>query len=783
MNSNDEILVAEPIHFLHEQRAEFPDGFETEPHNIRKQILQAGNEVEEIDHNFESFEYQIRLLQEEQRILSKEASKYPDEETIRAKRKELERKIDAEMIERQKLNLEARRLHRQLNGVSDQREELTAEIKEAQNRINLLTAKYDSIKSEPLVLEVENEKIEIELRRLRGKLSDTECQIKHLMDKQSNLQRSNTNIADESIILVDKNAKLQERTTGVIDKFDTAKRNLQELSEEEIRLRKSITEVKMKMSDFVAERRQILESSKQVVKHGGTTRKIIRQELKKTIHLKETIQHLEVNQKTQKEELELLKKKLASKQDIEEREKLATQITQLSQEIIARNEFADEEMKCVQQLMKDEAKLFNELENQTRGLSDLHRVFNMKSHEVSQRKWYLRKAQLHHTQIQRDLKLQRFHLSSHRKTLLSLQRQLSKLGKLYKTINVERNECLTLINLAQQTMLTIEEKNSFYENELSILQSGLAHKLDQLDEVRQTMQGIKRDSISIRGKISKQTHLNHELQASIRWLRTCIDQLNRAVANEEAKIGKVQVQLKEVNSKRDKLKSRLKNLQIEIKLHQDTKSELEAKKKKSKEVLSSKRRELSLLLSDKRSETRSVEVLERKSRQKREIEEELRKGKVQIEEAQNTLQILEVIADIPSPNNSNNRLRFLEGADPSMEELLKQEERLLSDFSKKETELQYNQSVLNIVEKLVTEMETRKEESSKERLTLMKNINSAYSDNHKKGIEMKAACAELRMNILHSEVLKSELKEFHTKDCSNERYSGDQKGPSRKPQL
>ncbi|VDN97195.1 unnamed protein product [Rodentolepis nana] len=662
------------------------------------------------------------------------------------------------MIERQKLNLEARRLRRQLNSVSEQREELVTELKEAQNEINFLTAKYDSIKTEPLELEVENEKIEIELRRLSGLISDTEYQIKDLVKKKLKLESSNTNITDASIILVDKNATLRDTTLGVIDKLDTAKRKLQELSEEEIRLRKSITEVEMKRTTFEAERRQILESSKQAVKRGGTTRKIIKQGLKKTTHLQETIKRLEANQKTQKEELELLKKESASKRCIEEREKLARQIAQLSEEIIARNEFADEETKYIQQLMKDEAKLFSELENKARGLSDLHRIFNMKSREVSQRKWYLQKAQLHRTQVQRDLKLQQFHLSAHRKTLLSLQRQLSHLGKLYKTINVERNGCLIQITLAQQTILTTGEKNCFHENELDILKSGLANKLDQLDEVRQRMQGIKRDSISIREELSKQTHLNRELQTSIKWLQTSIDQLKRAVANEEAKIGQTQTSLKEVNSKRDKLKSRLKNLQMEIRLHQATDRELEVKKKNLKEALSSKERELSLLLSDKRSETRSIEVLERKGVQKRKIEEELRKDKDQIAKAKSALQILEIIADVPSPNNSNNRLRFLEGSDPSMEALLKKEERLLSDFSKKETELQNNQLVLNIVDNLVTEMEDKKKESSKESLTLMKNVNSAYSENYKKGVEMKAACAELRMNMLYSEVLKTELK-------------------------
>lgn len=71
--------------------------------------------------------------------------------------------------------------------------------------------------------------------------------------------------------------------------------------------------------------------------------------------------------------------------------------------------------------MKDKIKILNEIDAHKRGLFDLHQIFIVKTFEVSQKKQYLRKAQLHHTQVKRDLKLQQFHLNDHRKTLLSLQ--------------------------------------------------------------------------------------------------------------------------------------------------------------------------------------------------------------------------------------------------------------------------------------------------------------------------------------------------------------------------
>ncbi|KAM3172588.1 hypothetical protein ACTXT7_014218 [Hymenolepis weldensis] len=49
-------------------------------------------------------------------------------------------------------------------------------------------------------------------------------------------------------------------------------------------------------------------------------------------------------------------------------------------------------------------------------------------------------------------------------------------------------------------------------------------------------------------------------------------------------------------------------------------------------------------------------------------------------------------------------------------------------------------------------------EPNEKSLKLVKGINSAFRESYKKEIEMRAACAELRMNILYSEVLKNELK-------------------------
>lgn len=62
------------------RRNEFPDGFESEADNLRKQILRAYNDVMAADHNVESLTYQIAALEEEMKPLAKEAAKFPTAE-------------------------------------------------------------------------------------------------------------------------------------------------------------------------------------------------------------------------------------------------------------------------------------------------------------------------------------------------------------------------------------------------------------------------------------------------------------------------------------------------------------------------------------------------------------------------------------------------------------------------------------------------------------------------------------------------------------------------------
>ncbi|CDS39607.1 coiled coil domain containing protein 146 [Echinococcus multilocularis] len=733
------------------RRNEFPDGFESEADNLRKQILRAYNDVMAADHNVESLTYQIAALEEEMKPLAKEAAKFPTAETLKSRRKEMEHAVDTEMIERKKYSLESRRLHRQLNDVSECRDQLANQLAECQKSVDSLTIEFNSVQSKPQEVMQEIIRLEGVLSALKDVLFKSEDEIKELTEMQSRLEKSKADVEAETMDL-----------TTLSEKLSTARHQCQELNDEEIQLNGAITKMKADVNHMAEEKRRYLESTNRVVKSGAVTRKLIRRGEKKMRHLEETIKYLEETKKVQAAELELMKK-AASKRDMKERKKLRTQISQMTGALLAQNDYAEHEKEEIRVLMKEATKLLVEIDAQKRGVTNLHRLVEAKSCETSQKKRYLRKTQLHYAQVKRDLKLQQFHLNDYRKTLLSLQRQLQNLGKLYKAISVERNECLTMINLAQQKKLMIEEKCYLYSNEVAILQSSLSNKRDQMDEVRRRMEGLRKESIAIRSDLSKQTQVNRELESHNKWFSTSLQRLNRDLDEEKTRISRLHDECKVAIQRRDCTKHQLEDVQMKVKRTKESLENLEKSGKKSRDALSAKNRELALLLHENLTEARTVEIVRSKVAEKGAVREELIHINDQTSAARDRLFHLEDLANNPPDDNSTNRLRFLQGADPSLEELLRGEKHLLSTVAKKETKLRENHAIFTIVDNLVAQLASKTNEESERSLELAKKANFSYRINYLKETEVKATCAELRMKILHSAVLKRSLEELKAK--------------------
>ncbi|KAL5109728.1 hypothetical protein TcWFU_000760 [Taenia crassiceps] len=726
------------------RRSEFPDGFDSEADDLRKQFLRASNDVMESNYNGESLSYQIAALEEEMKLLAKEAAMYPTAETLQSRRKEVERAIDTETVELKKCSLESRRLHRQLNDVSERRDQLAKELAECQKSVDSLMIEFNAIQSKPQEIVQEITQLERDLSDLKDVSFKSEGKIKELTETQSRLEQSKSDIEVET-----------KNLTAITEKLSIVKHQCQELNHEEAQLNGAISKMKVDLSHMAEEKKRYLESTNQVVKRGVTTRKLIRRGEKKLRHLEETIRYLEETEKAQAADLELTKK-TASRRDAKESKRLRAQISQMTEALLAQNDFADHEKEEIRVIMRATTKLLAEIDKQKRNVTDLHRLVEVKSFEASQKKRYLQKAQLHYVQVKRNLKLQQFYLSDYQKTLVSLQQQLQDLGRLYKGISVERNECLTTINLAQQKKLMIEEKCYFYINEMTILQSSLSNKQDQMDDVRRRIEDLRKAKIVIRSELSKQNKVNRELESHKKWLSTNLRRLNRDLDEKRAQVGGLQGECKEAIQKRDGVRHQLEDVQKNL-------DELEKKGKKSRDALSARNRELALLFHESRTEARTVEVIRSKVARKRAIEGELAQINDQTLAARGRLLHLEDLADNPMGENSTNRLRLLQGTDPSLEQLLREENRLLSAVTKKETELRERHAVSRIVDDLITQSTSRTNEESARNFQLAKDANYGYRINYLKETEMKATCAELRMKILHSAVLKRDLEEMQAK--------------------
>ena len=153
-----------------------------------------------------------------------------------------------------------------------------------------------------------------------------------------------------------------------------------------------------------------------------------------------------------------------------------------------------------------------------------------------------------------------------------------------------------MINLAQQKKLMIEEKCTFYNNELTILETGLSNKQDQLEEVVNRREKLKNEMILVKGDLSKQVRIfekipkkfqlsqghiasfpilihyknqiNQELESQLKYLNINLNGLNQALKLEKTRLGRIQGEIKAVNKKCEHKKHQLDDLGCELKQNQ-----------------------------------------------------------------------------------------------------------------------------------------------------------------------------------------------------------------------
>lgn len=77
-------------------------------------------------------------------------------------------------------------------------------------------------------------------------------------------------------------------------------------------------------------------------------------------------------------------------------------------------------------------------------------------------------------------------------------------ASIYEKINLDRNECVLMINLARQQKLTLNEKVRLQATEVSILASGVSHKLTQLKAIDAELTKLAAKRVQIKTDTSKE---------------------------------------------------------------------------------------------------------------------------------------------------------------------------------------------------------------------------------------------------------------------------------------
>uniref|UniRef100_A0A5K3F179 Coiled-coil domain-containing protein 39 n=1 Tax=Mesocestoides corti TaxID=53468 RepID=A0A5K3F179_MESCO len=718
-----------------------------------------------MDHTMDTLNYNVAALEEEKKDLAKEAAKFPDKESLKMQRKDLEREIDTLVVERQKLSLESRRLQRQFHDVVEGKENLTNQLSEANESISELTEELEGLQAKVPKITQENVELEEQLIKQQQALSQAEKDIKRLSDTRTELTQTLAEVDEECKVLLSQKTSCQANLTDAKERLASVKQTLRRLRADEMQLRESSEKMEVDMEHLELEKRATLESTNQVLSSGSKMRKLIRQATKKIKSLEDSLKYLQEAKKTRDEEMDLAKK-MKAKMDPKEREKLTSQIAKLTKRLLAHENLNEHEREAIRAAMKEEETMLAEIDSLKVELSKLQSTVTAKSYEVAQKRRYRCKAEQHHIQVNRDLKLQEFQLNDNRKTLRLHQVQLNNLGKLYKAVNVERNECLMLINLAQQRKLEVEEKCRLFTNEMNILKSGIQNKQYQLDELESRLASMREERIVLQTEISKEVSANRELEAHKSWMNTSVEHLKRTIKSDQTQMARLQKDYKTAVHEKDSFQRRLDDCHGEVQCAKETLCKLEIEANKKADKLASETRELSLAINTKRDEIRSIEVQRRRNTEKLELEDELSLLHKEVLDVGDKLSQEERLLDNPAAQTWDfgrlkwSRLRLLEGPEVSQEFLLSKEKEITLKIDKKEAELRELDMILSAVGALVDKLNAKTKAESEPSLQLAKLSNANRREILLKERQMKALCAELRMKAFQEAEMKRTIEEL-----------------------
>ncbi|XP_074873192.1 coiled-coil domain-containing protein 146 [Carettochelys insculpta] len=737
-----------------EKADQFPEGFTSEVAKMRQQLLKYQNEYTAIKEREYELQYKLNSLQEDKRLLQREYERIP-------KQGETEKKIKVLKENCEELRKETIQRKMEIKAL---KEDVTAKQKlmlREQKEVEELLEQQNNLKDELVHIHAIPVQLGKEMDKIKRKSLDAEKQKKILIDHVQELN-------DAIKKMEKKSAEILEEKEDVMKELD-GKRALLESKEREFNhLTKLLEMSKENEATALADRALLeiglhnclLEKQKQ---HDN----LIHKQREKDRDLR-NLKKMEMQLKIAYDSLEQIKslhERLTLEVDavpkddgtlLERRKELQNEVETNKRNLAQEKITTDIEAHMLEQCIAEEDQLFKEQEHCRDELARLARLTQMKADEREQKSKDFLKSQVRLNNIIKEIKTKELEIREYKKKKKEIQRQLKGFAKMYDIIRNERNKCVNLVHTARQKTTEIKERVKMLENEMEILRSNVIIKERKLQKHLLKHSNNITIKDSIQSDVCKVIATLQEMKEKREQQLLDVDRLTNMLTHIEEEMVQLRKKYERAVLLRNESGILLIEREEEVCIFYEKINIQEMMSRNGDieiHVMDEKIRFLKLKLAEKKRQIAlSLKMLPMKNA----LDADLVVLQIQYSQCKDRIKRLEKLFADP---DGKNRMRALDGKDPSVPELFKKIEALEIQLIQKEEKLLEKDFIYEQVSRLTDRLRTKTEDGKEDTLILAKRMNELQQKIKDKTQKMMALIAELSMMQAITIKLQQEMRD------------------------
>ncbi|KAM6895690.1 coiled-coil domain-containing protein 146 [Xenentodon cancila] len=732
---------------------------ESEVSKLRRQLLQAYNELEAAEDREYKTQHEWKCLQEEKQQLEKEIQTKPAE--LESNSKALEDKYEdlrKEVAERQ---LEVRSLIEDVEMQETQKLKEQEDLEEKEKLIQFKDAEKARLLSIPdqILKETQRKRLEWEAAMKKMEALNTEISEMEQQIKVADVHNQSLRMAKEDMMKELEDLRVQVKASQMENRQLLNKQEVYREEAAELLGNRGILEMKMK--NLMSDKKYLYESRTVQLRENKRLMEALRRMEQVTTKATEDLARVQSVYNELQAQIDAVPKRDAA---VKQRMELLKEVESLKISFEKKLSVAEEEGQKKQQYRMIE-ELLSESNHLREELHDLRCLRHIRAEERGQKHRELLRAQQLSEHIQQELREKDLIIMDHNKLNTMLQRRISQYSKLCDMIVEEKERYVRLKQTASQTITELSTQIKVLECKMKMQHKTVITKNRSITRVQEKVSKSSKMKDKLSNDISKISRKQHQISQEFEDNNVEVMKLTETInLQEEA--------LLEINRNHETAIDRRNALGIQLLEHEEILFNYYEKMKNQEAVITTGNMALETLEKDMRElqieineEKRQIELKKKEVLFKRKLEEEITVLQIELSQARDkTLEGLNQTVDY----------RELKGEDPSTAELVEKMEQLEEKVAERKRQLLEKELLVDQVTRLSKPLREQAESCRQDSLTLAKKLSEVRTDIINTNHRIMAVSAELSMKqavaLFHQQQLKD--KELQMENCQQRLEQG-----------